>query len=452
MTDLRAFLRLVQDKRKRDIVHVSRQVDPAFETSAIVTKLADQQRSPIFVFEDVKGCTLPLVTNVGGSMGRLAMALDCPLRDVGAKFEAAARNPIPPVSVEDAPVHAHVREGDDADLTWLPALRYHADDAPQPYLTAALVVARDLQTGVQNLSFHRMMVLDRRRTGIYMEPGRHLHGIFETYVAHGEAMPIAVIIGVHPAVALGALYAGPAGVDEYDVIGGLLGQGLPVTTTAAGLQVPAGAEIVLEGTVDPTARTPEGPFGEFTGYGTGAITTPVFTVDRITHRDDPYFVDIVSGGLEHLLLSVPALEHRTRRDAAKAGPEVVDISLPAPLTAIVSIRKRDDEDPKRVIDALLSGDIYAKQVIVVDHDVDPGDLSAVMSAMALQCQPDRQVHVLSGVRCTPLDPSCPSEDGMGAKIGIDATRALSPARAVTRNRIPAAVYDAVDVDEILGKR
>ena len=196
MTDLRVFLQLVADKRKRDIVRVTREVDPAFETSAVVTKLADQRRSPIFVFEKVKGCTLPLVTNVGGSMGRLAMALDCSLRDVGPKFEAAARNPIAPLPIDDAPVHANVREGDDADLGWLPALRYHADDAPQPYLTAALVVARDPNTGVQNLSFHRMMVLDGSRTGIYLEPGRHLHGIFDAYVDRGEPMPIAGVVGV----------------------------------------------------------------------------------------------------------------------------------------------------------------------------------------------------------------------------------------------------------------
>jgi UbiD family decarboxylase len=262
-----------------------------------------------------------------------------------------------------------------------------------------------------------------------------------------------VVIGVHPAVTLGALYAGRADEDEYEIIGGLLGGPLPVTRTVTGseLLVPAAAEIVLEGEVSVTETIPEGPFGEFTGYGTGPTRTPVFHVHALTHRTSPLFQDIVSGNLEHLLLSLPALEHRTLRDARAVAPGVRRISLPAPLTAIVSLRKASDDEPRRIIEALLS-DIYAKHVIVVDDDVDPGDLREVMSAMALQTQADAKVHVFSHCQGTPLDPSCPSEQGLCAKMGIDATRPLASARAVTRNRIPPEVLAAVDLDAILGRK
>ncbi len=452
--DLRDFLSLVATRRKADYVEVTRPVDPRYETAAIVTALEAKRRSPLLVFRDVKGTALPVVTNVGGSMGRLALALGCTLSQVGSRFEQAVAERAAPVRVTDAAVQQVVHRGEQVDLGMLPRLVYHADDCEQPYLTAAMVVARDPQTGIQNLSYHRMMVAGRDRTGIYMERGRHLHGIFDKYRAAGSPMPIAVVVGVHPAITLGALYAGAPQVDEYDVVGGLLGRPLPVVATVTGsdLLVPAGAEIVLEGEVSVTDDIAEGPFGEFTGYGTPAARTPVFQVQAVTHRTDPMFQDIVSGGMEHLLLSMPALEHRTLRDAKAASPGVRAIALPAPLTAVVSLAKRDDDEPRRVIEALLTSDIYAKHVIVVDEDVEPGDLHKVMAAVALQTQADTKVHVLPDQQGTPLDPSCPREDGRSAKMGIDATRPLLPVRPVTRNRIPPDVLAAVDLAEILGRK
>jgi len=452
--DLRSFLEQVAQSRPADLVTVAREVDPRYETTAIVAKLEDRRRSPILRFDSVKGCALPVVTNVCGSMGRIALALGCSLREVGARYEAAAQVPHAPELVEQAPVHQHVARGDEVDLSMFPRLVYHADDTQQPYLTAAIVVARDPDDGVVNLSYHRMMIAGPRRTAIYMERGRHLDGIFRKYAARGEDMPIAVVNGVHPLVSLGALYAGPADVDEYAIIGGLMGAPLSVVHTVTGtkLPVPAGAEFVLEGHVSVTETMLEGPFGEFTGYGTGTTQSPVFTVDALTHRDEPLFQDIVSGRMEHLVLSMPALEHRTLRDARAACAGVTRVSLPAPLTSVVALNKTSDDEPRRVIEALLSGDIYAKQVIVVDDDVDPSDLRAVLGAAALAAQPGRDVIIQTQVQGTPLDPSCPDDDGMTSKIGIDATRKLQTTRSVTHNRIPPEVYDAVDLAEFKPRR
>lgn len=453
-SSLRGFLARVAEERPADLVEVERQVDPRYETTAIVAKLEERRRSPILLFRNVKDCQIPLVTNVCGSMGRLALALRCPLKEVAARYGEAAGSAIPPTLVSDAPVHAHVLRGQDVDLSIFPRLVYHADDADAPYLTAAIAVARDPDTGVINLSYHRMMGVDRRRTAIYMERGRHLHGIFAKYRARGQDMPIAVVIGVHPLVSLGTLYAGSADVDEYAIIGGLLGAPLPVVHTVTGtkLPVPAGAEWVLEGRVSVTETVQEGPFGEFTGYGTGKTDSPVFEVEAMTHRETPMFQDIISGHLEHLVLSMPAIEHRTLRDARAACSAVTRVSLPAPLTSVVALRKTDDAQPGQIIEALLSGDIYAKQVIVVDDDIDPSDLREVLAAAALQCQPGRDVVIRRGMQGTPMDPSCPSDDGVTSKIGIDATRKLAGGRTVTRNRIPAEIYDAVDVSEFKRRR
>jgi UbiD family decarboxylase len=450
--DLRSFLAQVRKARPSDVLDVAKEVDPAHETAAILTKLEEKQRSPILVFQRVAGCAWPLVTNVCGSMGRLALALGVGLKEVTTRYAAAAEHPIAPVVVDDAPVHEVVLRGDAVDLGMLPALRYHEGDAAQPYITAAIVVARDPDDGLANLSYHRLMILGRDRTAIYIEPGRHLDGIVRKHAARGSDVPVAVFIGAHPAWSLGALYAGRADVDEHDVIGGLLGAPLELVrcVTNPALHVPARAEIVLEGRIAPGEIVDEGPFGEFTGYGTGLTRSPVLHVDAMTHRNDPLVQDVVSGHLEHLILSMPALEHRSLRDAKAAAAGVTRVALVAPLTAVVALRKADDDEPTRVIEAMLA-DVYSKIVIVVDDDVDPTDLGKVLAAIALQCQPADAVRVLSGVRGTPLDPSNDDPQGIGSKLGIDATRPLVPRRAVTRNRVPAEVLAKVDLAALLGK-
>ncbi len=449
-SDLREFVDEVRRARPSDVLEVSQPVDPEHETAAILVKLEERQRSPILVFTSVRGCRFPLVSNVCGSLGRLALGLGCGIKDIGARYSAAAAGPIAPVVVDESPVHDVVLRGDDVDLNIFPALRYHADDAAEPYLTAAIVVARDPDDGVANLSYHRLMIASRTTTGIYIEPRRHLDGIFAKYVARGQDMPVAVFIGAHPAWSLGALYAGAPDVDEYGIIGGLLGRPLELTRCVGNpeLLVPARAEFVLEARVSARERIREGPFGEFTGYGTGTTQSPVVVVEAITHRRDPWVQDIVSGHIEHLMLSVPALELRCLQAARRVAPGVVKVSLLAPLTCVISLRKQDDDEPWRVIDALCA-DIYAKQVIVVDDDVDPADLPRVLAALALQQQPDRAVRILSDLPGTPLDPSCDDPGGRTSKLGIDATRPLSRTRVVTRNRIPAEVLARVDLAALL---
>ncbi|MEM6296931.1 MAG: hypothetical protein AAGA54_37045, partial [Myxococcota bacterium] len=189
-----------------------------------------------------------------------------------------------------------------------------------------------------------------------------------------------------------------------------------------------------------------------TGYGTGITQTPVFKVSSMTHREDFLFQDIISGRMEHLVLSMPAIEHRTRKTANAIAKSVAGVALPAPLTAVVALDKADDDEPRRLIEALLRADIYSKHVFVVDADVDPGDLRQVMAAMALQTQADAKVYVFDGEQGTPLDPSCRTEDGRSAKMGVDATRPLQPARSFTKNRLPQDLLDSIDIKEFKAKR
>lgn len=448
MRDLRTFLEQVRSTRPRDLVVVTREVSPRHETAAIVAKLEEAHRTPIVFFERVRGSKLPVVSSVAGSKGRLALALGVKLNQLSEHWAAAASRPTPPVLVREAPAYDVLTE--DVDLSLLPPMVYHAADADAPYITAAIVVARDPETEKTNLSFHRLMIAGRNRSGIFIEEGKHLDGIFQKYRSRGEPMPIAAFTGWHPAWALGALYSGSPDVEEYDVIGGLLNEPLEVTPTRSqpNLVVPARAELVLEGTVDPKERLDEGPFGEFTGYGTGVTRSPVLTVTALAHRRDPIFQDVVSGQMEHLILPMLGIEWRTLQDARRACPNVVRATIAAPLTTIVAVDKQEEGEPRRIIDAVLDGDVYAKQVIVVDAEVDPSDFRQVLGAMALCVQADRDVVIKTNAMGTPLDPSCPGSDGRIAKLGIDATRSLTARRAVTRNAFPPEVWNAIDLSAL----
>jgi UbiD family decarboxylase len=449
--DLRQFLDLLRRERPREIFDVRRRVSPRLETTAILAKLERSYRSPVLVFHDVEGCDWKLVTNVCGSMGRLALAAGCGAAELPARWAEACLRPVEPVVIGDGPVREVVLEGEAVDLGRLPSLVYHEHDAAAPYVTAGVVAARDPESGKTNLSVHRLMVSGRNTTGIYMAAGKHLDRIHRRYAAAGESMPVAVFVGSHPLWLLGATYTGSAEREEYGVIGALCGEPLSLVPclTVPELRVPAAAELVLEGRVAPHATLDEGPFGEFTGYATGRMRTPVFEVLAMTHRRDPLFQDVASGHGEHLTLPVLGIEHHALEVARAAAPGVRAVKIVAPLSLVVVLEKRDDREPRRIVDALAEADIYTKQVIVVDPDVDPSRPRDVLAAVALHAQADRDVWILPDRPGTPLDPSCDSREGRSAKLGIDATLGSDRAAAVRRNSLPEELLDSIDLKSLL---
>ena len=450
MSDLRSFLEVVREQLPEQIVDVRRPVSPTHETTAIVTRFEQSYRSPVLFFHEVTGSAYPVVTNVCGSMRRLALAMDCPMTELRKRYAEGCSRPIRPTVVTSASVQERVFRADDVDLGVLPQLIYHENDAELPYITAAIVAARDPESGRTNLSYHRLMITGRNTTGIYIAVGKHLDAIHRKYEASGHDMPIAAFIGAHPIWSLGAVFTGPAEVEEYDIIGGLQGRPIELVQCVSqdALCVPAHAEIVLEGRVVVKQRITEGPFGEFTGFSTGTMQTPVFHVDAMTTRNDPIFQDIASGHTEHLILPVLGMEHHLLEVARAAVPGVTDVRIPVPLMAAVSIDKTDDDQPRRVIEALMECDIYTKQVVVVDAGTDLADPRQILTAMALQVQADRSVFVFADQKGTPLDPSCPA-DGRTAKMGIDATTSAKATRMIRRNAVAQDLLETIDLSEFL---
>jgi UbiD family decarboxylase len=445
--DLRSFLDLVKRTRAGELLIVSREVDPAYELTAVVVKLEQEaRRRPVVVFERVKGTPFPVVTNLHASRSRLAAAMGAKPEAMLATYLAAMERPLPPRIVAAGPVQEVVLRGDRLDLRGLPQIVHHEGDAGA-YLTAAISFARDPTRETWNCAYNRLMILDRDRTSIHLTTGKHLWEFQRIAEARGEPLPVAFAIGVHPAIALGALAIGSIDEDERAIMGALLGEPLElVKCQTSDVLVPAHAEMVIEAEILPRARVPEGPFGEFTGYSLGQRDREVVQVKAITHRAGAYFHDITVAHLDHMLLSTIPMEANLFRAVRAMVPSVKSVRVPAPFTCYVSIEQRAPGQAKNALLAVLGADLYMKRVVVVDHDVDVFDDRQVTWAMATRCQPDRDILVVTNARGSDLDPSA-REDGYTAKWGVDATAKPSLAAYTPRHRVPPTVWARIDLKD-----
>ncbi|MBI2089089.1 MAG: UbiD family decarboxylase [Deltaproteobacteria bacterium] len=445
--DLRSYLELVKSKKPDDFQVVTKEINPAYEITALVVKLEQEaKRRPVLLFTNVTGSKLPVLTNLHASRSRIALAMNAAPQDLLRVYLDAMAKPIPPKVVSRAPVKEVIRKGDQVNLLDFPQIVHHERDAG-PYVTAAISFTKDPEAETWNCAYNRLMIQGRDKTSIHVTPSKHVWEFYRNAEAKGEPLPIAFAVGVHPAIALGALAIGSIDEDERAIMGGILGEPLElVRCETSELLVPAHAEIVIEGEILPRVRTPEGPFGEFTGYSLGQRQREVVKVKAITHRADALFQDISVAHLDHLLLSTVPIEANIYRAVRAMVPTVNAVRVPAPFTCVVSIEQRTLGQGNNVILAVLGADLYMKRVIVVDHDVDIFNDREVNWAIATRCQPDRDITVVSHVRGSDLDPSA-KEDGYTAKWGVDATAKPSLAEYTPRNRVPRDVYQRINLDD-----
>jgi 2,5-furandicarboxylate decarboxylase 1 len=447
--DLRAFLDLIKRTRPHELQIVSRDVDPAYELTAIVAKMEQEaKRRPIMVFERVKGTSFPVLTNLHASRSRLAAAMGSRPEAMLQTYLAAMEKPIPPKVVSTGPVKEVVLRGDHLDLRAFPQIVHHEGDAG-PYITAAISFAKDPTRGIWNCAYNRLMIQGRDRTSIHLTTGKHLWEFHRIAEARGESLAVAFAIGVHPALALGALAIGSIDEDERAIMGALLGEPLElVRCETSEVLVPAHAEIIIEAEILPHARVAEGPFGEFTGYSLGEREREIVQVKAITHRAGAFFHDIAVAHLDHMLLSTIPMEANLYRAVRAMVPSVKAVRVPAPFTCYVSIEQRAPGQAKNALLAVLGADLYMKRVVVVDHDVDVFDDRQVTWALATRCQPDRDILLVTHARGSDLDPSV-KEDGYTAKWGVDATAKPSLATYTPRHRVPPSVWERIDLKDFL---
>jgi 2,5-furandicarboxylate decarboxylase 1 len=446
--DLRSYLDLIRRNNPEDMLVISREMDPAYEITAIAAKFDQEaKRRPILLFEKVRGSKFPVLTNLHASRARLALAMGVEPQEMQRAYLRAMEKPIPPKIVSKAPVKDVILTGDRVNLLDLPQIVHHERDAG-PYLTAAISFAKEPTTDIWNCAYNRLMIKGRNTTSIHLTLAKHLWEFYRIAEARDEALPVAFAIGVHPAIALGCLAIGSIDEDERAIMGGLLGEPLEmVRCETSDLLVPAHAEMVLEAEILPHERTPEGPFGEFTGYSLGERQRQVVRVRAITHRRDAIFQDIAVGHLDHMMLSTTPIEANIYRTVRAMVPSVKAVRVPAPFTCYVAIEQRAPGQGKNAILAVLGADLYMKRVVVVDHDVDIFTDRAVNWAIATRCQPDRDITIVTNARGSDLDPST-KEDGYTAKWGVDATAKPSLEAYTPRHRIPKEVWQRLNLKDL----
>lgn len=406
------------------VLTIADEVPLDYTSTALALELARRERQPVLWFERVAGYDIPLVANLFAAREVLAAGIgatpETVLDVLGAKLDAL----VPAQVMATGPVQEVVWLGEEADLARLPIPRHFVQDAG-PYITAGMVAARDPDTGVGNLAYVRLQVKGPRRLGASLHSRQHTWDYLRRAELRGQDLEVAVVIGAHPAVMLAGAAKLGIGEDEYDLAGALLGQPLPlVRCRTVDVLVPAHAEIVIEGRLLANVHETEGPFGEYTGYVTGRSTHNVLEVTAITMRRDAIFVDIVPGNsAEHLALGRVCKEAWVHKRMREALPFLIDFHYPSSGThfhCYVRIDKSAEGQAQQAAQLLVGLDHYVKLVIVVDKDIDPADEDAVMWALATRMQADRDITVLTRCLCNRLDPS--SDDGLGARLLIDATR------------------------------
>ena len=472
--DLREFIAALE--AAGELKRISAEVDPYLEMTEICDRTLRRQ-GPALLFENPKGYTMPVLGNLFGTPKRVAMAMGQQdvdaLRDVG-RLLAFLKEPEPPKGWKDliekaplfksalylapkevskAPCQEVNLSGDAVDLDRLPIQTCWPDDAG-PLMTWPLVITRGPLKERQNLGIYRMQKIGRNR--LIMRWLSHRGGALDFrdwQEQHpGEPFPIAVALGADPATTLATVTPIPDTLSEYAFAGLLRGA---KTTVAAcldsNLQVPATAEIVLEGVIHPGDFADEGPFGDHTGYYNEVERFPVFTVNRITHRRDPIYHSTYTGRPpdEPAVLGV-ALNEVFVPIIQKQYPEIVDFYLPPEgcsyRLAIVSIRKQYPGHAKRVmmgIWSFLRQFMYTKFVIVTDADVNIRDWQDVIWAMTTRMDPVRDTVSIENTPIDYLDFASPVS-GLGSKMGFDATTKMGGETTREWGR-PIAMSDEVKV-------
>lgn len=448
MADLQSFLKQLEEKHPGEVAYVDAEINPAYEPSALVAKLDAQGKRPLIVFTNVKGSTYPVVTNVTASRKRLALALGVTPDKLVARYLDAIEHPVPPVTVDSGPVFERIMTGSEVDLTKLPQIIHHQGDAG-PYFTGGILFCRDPQSGAYNASFNRLMVKDEQHMGVHLTTSKHVWHSFIRNESEGKPLEIAILIGVHPALALGSLYIGGMDDDELGIMGGLLREPVRVARCKTiDAKVPVDAEILLEAEILPNVREDEGPFGEFTGYSIGQRKREVVRVKAICQKRSPIFYDISVGQIDHLLLSTIPMEGSLLKHVRAAVPTVRSVRIASPFTAFVSLKKVAPGIVNNAILAVLNADMYIKHVVVVDEDVNIFDTGRVLWAMATRCQPQRDVILLPNLRGSDLDPSC-VPDGFTSKMGIDATAKPSLEEFPSLSTFSKDIIDRLNLDDLV---
>jgi len=474
--DINAFISELE--RRRELVRVADAVSPDLEISAVIDRACKSPGGgPALLFEKPTGASMPVAANLFGSMSRMCLALGVEtLDDLAKEIEELTTPPMPrgfmdairmmplvgrltdlmPKTVKDAPCQEVVKM--DGGLDEIPVLKTWPEDGG-PFITLPLVITRDPETGMRNIGTYRMQVYDRRTTGMHWQ--RHKGGAQHHRIAErlGKRLDVAVALGCDPVLTYSATAPMPEGLDEL-MLAGVIGKRRVemVKCRTIDLEVPANAQIVLEGYVDPGERRREGPFGDHTGLYSLADDYPVFHLQGITMRRNPIYVTTIVGRppMEDVYLG-KASERIFLPLIRKTLPEIVDMAFPPAgifhNLVLVSIDKRYPGHARKIMSAFwgLGQLMFSKCIVVVDKDVNVQDPAEVAWVAGTHVDPSRDIQIVTG----PVDDldDAAVQPAFGGKMGIDATRKW-PSEGVTREfptKLKMSDAAAARADEIWHK-
>ncbi|MGB8027045.1 MAG: UbiD family decarboxylase [Nitrososphaeraceae archaeon] len=419
---IRGFTDFLIELEKNDqLIRITKAVDPKFELAGIVSKL---DKGKAIVFESVKDSKIKVAANVLGTRYRIALSVNSKNENlIQERINEAIRNKSEIKNLTDNKIWGKISK----NLFHLPIVTHFEKDSGA-FITSSLVIAKDKETGTQNLSTHRLLRLDKKRMAIRMVEGRHLHKCFTSAKDHNEDLPVSIIIGTHPAVSVAAAYQAPYGENELNIANSLMRNKLSLTKSpGTGLNVPTNSEILLEGRIlaDETA---EEQMVEMLRTYDIKRKQPVFELDKIYLTSDPIYHDILPGYGEHRLLMGLPIESKIFHSVKDVIPGTRKVHLTDGgsnwLVAVIQIKKRLEGEPKNAIIAAFAGHPSLKIAIVVDDDIDPTNPTEVEYAISTRCQADKDLVAISNSKGSSLDPSSDQNNLLTTKMGIDATATL----------------------------
>jgi len=418
--DLRGHLKALEERGL--LVRVKREIDKNTELHPLVrvqfrSTLPEKERKG-FLFEQVvdskgKRYEFPVAVGVLAASPQIyAIGLQCELKDIPEKWEKALAHPIEPIIVENGPVHEVVhlgdaldREGGGLDMIPVPISTPGFDNAP--YTTCSHWFTKDIETGIRNAGNYRGQIKGRRKIGCYNQPGQHLTLHLEKCKKRGVPLEAALVIGGPPVVSYATVQKVPYGIDEMAIAGGLAGEPIRlVRCKTVDLEVPAEAELVIEGKISTEFFEPEGPFGESHGHMHPREMSPYMEVTAITHRRDMIYLSFISqvtpsesSVIKKVGYDLLFLRYLQKDVGIKS---VVDVKMHEPLTnlrkvIIIQMKNASEAEAWR---ALFSAAAFhqgvGKFIVAVDDDIDPEDTDAVLWAISYRTIPHRDVQIIHG--------------------------------------------------------
>ncbi len=440
--DIQHFIKVLE--KKKQLRRITAPVSADLEKTEITDRIV-KKNGEALLFENVKGSEFPLLINAFGTYSRMALALGVSkLEELGKGIEElidlsnyqtlmdkalavpklAQMLTVFPVKVRNAPCQEVVTE---PDLSKLPILKCWPDDGGK-FFTLPLIFTKDPETGTQNIGMYRLQVYDKTTTGMHWHLHKDGREIYEKYKKLGGKMPVSVVVGCDPATIFAATAPLPKMIDEIMFAGYL--RKFPVSITKSitnDIYIPANSEFVLEGYVDTNELRMEGPFGDHTGYYSEKDMYPVFHITKMTHKKSPVFMATIVGKppMEDCYMA-KATERFFLPLIKMLAPEIVEMNFPLEGVfhncVIVSINKKFPGHAKKVMNTIwgMGQMMYTKMIIVVDKDVNPHDVSAVMWKVFNNIDAKRDVVLSDG----PLDALDHSSNmrHLGTRMGVDATK------------------------------